>query len=333
VQLTHRNLVANLAQYERITTTDETDVILAVLPFFHIYGMQVLMNGVLHMGARTITMPFFDLEQFLRLIQDHRVTRVAVVPPIVLALAKSPLVDKYDLSSLVQVGSGAAPLSAEVEAEAMRRTGASVVQGFGLTETSPVTHAMPFGEARSGSVGVPIPNTEVRVVDPQTGDDLGVGESGELWIRGPQVMKGYLNNEEATRASIDEGGWLHTGDVGHVDEGGYWYITDRIKELIKYKGFQVAPAELEAVLLTHPAVVDAAVIGVDDEEAGEIPKGFVVLRPDDQTTAKQLMTHVSERVAGYKQIRRIEFIDAIPKSMSGKILRRVLRERDSAAAS
>ncbi|HEX6299005.1 MAG TPA: 4-coumarate--CoA ligase family protein [Acidimicrobiia bacterium] len=332
VQLTHRNLVANLAQYEAITTTDENDVILAVLPFFHIYGMQVLMNGVLHMGARTITMPFFDLEQFLRLIQDHRVTRVAVVPPIVLALAKSPLVDEYDLSSLVQVGSGAAPLSAEVEAEAMRRTGAPVVQGFGLTETSPVTHAMLPGDVRSGSIGVPVPNTEIRVVDPQTGDDLGVGESGELWIRGPQVMKGYLNNEDATRASIDEGGWLHTGDIGHVDEDGYWYITDRIKELIKYKGFQVAPAQLEAVLLTHPAVVDAAVIGVDDEEAGEIPKGFVVLRPDDETTGDQLMTYVSERVAGYKQIRRIEFIDAIPKSLSGKILRRVLRERDSAVA-
>jgi len=333
VQLTHRNLVANLAQYERITTTDETDVILAVLPFFHIYGMQVLMNGVLHMGARTITMPFFDLEQFLRLIQDQRVTRVAVVPPIVLALAKSPLVDEYDLSTLVQVGSGAAPLSAEVEAEAMRRTGAAVVQGFGLTETSPVTHAMPSGEVRSGSIGVPIPNTEIRVVDPQTGKDLGVGQSGELWIRGPQVMKGYLNNEEATRASIDEGGWLRTGDIGHVDEDGYWYITDRIKELIKYKGFQVAPAELEAVLLTHPAVIDAAVIGVYDEEAGEIPKGFVVLRPDDDTTAEQLITFVSERVAGYKQIRRIEFIDAIPKSLSGKILRRVLRERASPAAS
>lgn len=333
VQLTHRNLVANLAQYERITTTAENDVILAVLPFFHIYGMQVLMNGVLHMGARTITMPFFDLEQFLRLIQEHRVTRVAVVPPIVLALANSPLVDRYDLSSLVQVGSGAAPLSAEVEAEAMRRTGASVVQGFGLTETSPVTHAMLPGEMRSGSIGVPIPNTQIRVVDPLSGDDLGVGESGELWIQGPQVMKGYLNDEEATRASIDDEGWLHTGDVGHVDGDGYWYITDRIKELIKYKGFQVAPAELEAVLLTHPAVVDAAVIGVDDEEAGEIPKGFVVLRSHDGTTSEELMAYVSERVAGYKQIRQIEFIDAIPKSLSGKILRRVLRERDSAAAS
>jgi acyl-CoA synthetase (AMP-forming)/AMP-acid ligase II len=332
VQLTHRNLVANLVQYEQITTTGVTDVVLAVLPFFHIYGMQVLMNGVLHMGARSVTMPFFDLEGFLRIIQDQKVTRVAVVPPIVLAIAKSPLVDKYDLSSLVQVGSGAAPLSAELAGEAMRRIGAPVVQGFGLTETSPVTHAMPPGEVRSGSIGVPIPNTEIRVIDPQKGGDLGVGEPGELWIRGPQVMKGYLNNEEATKASIDDQGWLHTGDIGHVDEDGYWYVTDRIKELIKYKGFQVAPAELEAVLLTHPAVADAAIIGVDDEESGEIPKAFVVRGPDDEVTTAELMKYVSDRVAGYKQIRQIEFIDAVPKSLSGKILRRVLRERDSAAA-
>jgi acyl-CoA synthetase (AMP-forming)/AMP-acid ligase II len=326
VQLTHRNLVANLVQYERITTTNENDVVLAVLPFFHIYGMQVLMNGVLHMGAKTVTMPFFDLEEFLRIIQDHRVTRVAAVPPIVLALAKSPLVEKFDLSSLVQIGSGAAPLSAEVEEEAMRRTGAPVVQGFGLTETSPVTHAMPPGEFRSGSIGVPLPNTEIRLVEAQTGEDVGVGEPGELWIRGPQVMKGYLNDEEATRASIDDDGWLHTGDVGHVDEDGYWYVTDRIKELIKYKGFQVAPAELEAVLLTHPGVIDAAVIGIPDEEAGEIPKGFVVAHPDAELSQQELIGYVSERVAAYKQIRQIEFSDAIPKSLSGKILRRELRQ-------
>jgi 4-coumarate--CoA ligase len=191
VELTHRNLVANLAQSAALSTVTDDDVILAVLPFFHIYGLQVLMNGVLYNGARAVTLPRFDMEQFLETIQDHRVTRAALVPPIILGLAKHPLVEKYDLSSLIQVGSGAAPLSAEVEQEAAARTGAEVVQGFGLTETSPVTHAPPPGEFRSGSIGVPVPNTEIRVVDPESGEDLGPGEQGELWIRGPQVTWGW----------------------------------------------------------------------------------------------------------------------------------------------
>jgi acyl-CoA synthetase (AMP-forming)/AMP-acid ligase II len=329
VQLTHRNLVANLVQYDAVSTADESDVVLAILPFFHIYGMQLLMNGVLHCGARVVTMPRFDLEEFLRTIEEHQVTRVAVVPPIVVALAKSPLVDRYDLTTLVQIGSGAAPLSAEVEAEAARRTGAPVVQGFGLTETSPVTHAMSPDEPRQGSIGVPVPNTEVRVVSPD-GEDLGHGVAGEIWIRGPQVMKGYLNDDSATRATIDDAGWLHTGDVGHVDDDGFWYVTDRLKELIKFKGFQVAPAELEAILLTHPAIADAAVIGVADENAGEVPKAFVVLVDGSLATQSEIVEFVASRVASYKQIRTIEFIDVIPKSLSGKILRRVLRDRESA---
>jgi len=329
VQLTHRNLVANLIQYDSVSNADESDVVLAVMPFFHIYGMQVLMNGVLHIGALVVTMPRFDLEEFLKTIETHRVTRVAVVPPIVVSLAKSPLVGRYDLSSLVQIGSGAAPLSAEVEAEASRRTGAPVVQGFGLTETSPVTHAMSPEELRQGSIGVPVPNTEIRVVAPG-GEDSSPGEPGEIWIRGPQVMKGYLNNDSATRATIDDDGWLHTGDIGHVDDDGFWYITDRLKELIKFKGFQVAPAELEAVLLTHPAVADGAVIGVADEEAGEVPKAFVVLVEGSPATRDDIAEFVAARVAPYKQIRSVEFIDVIPKSLSGKILRRLLRDRESA---
>ncbi|HEU4894364.1 MAG TPA: 4-coumarate--CoA ligase family protein, partial [Acidimicrobiia bacterium] len=327
VELTHRNLVANLAQTDGLATTTEDDVILAVLPFFHIYGMQVLMNGVIFHGARTVTMPRFDLAEFLGLIQTHAVTRVAAVPPIVLALAKHPMVDEYDLSSLIQVGSGAAPLSADVETLAAERTGAEIIQGYGLTETSPVTHTALPGQARSGSIGVLIPNTEARVVDPITGDDLGEGESGELWLRGPQVMKGYLNEPDATRASIDEDGWFHTGDIGHVDEDGHWYITDRLKELIKYKGFQVAPAELEAVLLAHPGIADAAVIPVADEEAGEIPKAFVVIQTGATLTADDVMSHVAGQVASHKKVREVEFIDEIPKSLSGKILRRVLRDR------
>ena len=330
VQLTHRNLVANLAQTDPLATTTEEDVILAVLPFFHIYGMQVLMNGVLFRGARTVTMPRFDLAEFLGHIETHGVTRVAAVPPMVLALAKHPMVADYDLTSLIQVGSGAAPLSPDVERLAAERTGAEIIQGYGLTETSPVTHTTLPGQARSGSIGVLIPNTEARLVDPATGDDLGESEPGELWLRGPQVMKGYLNEPDATRRSIDHEGWLHTGDVGYVDSDGHWFITDRLKELIKYKGFQVAPAELEAVLVAHPAIADAAVIPLLDEEAGEIPKAFVVTQPGEELTADEVMAHVAGRVAPHKRVRAVEFIDEIPKSLSGKILRRVLREREDA---
>ncbi len=330
VMLSHRNLVANLAQCEHVIGLDEDEVILAVLPFFHIYGMQVLMNGVLHWGATAVTMPRFDLEEFLQLIQDHEVTRVYVVPPIVLALAKHPLVDQYDLSSLRIAFSGAAPLSAELAGEAAERLGIEVVQGYGLTETSPVTHATPPGQFRPGSSGVTISNTEVRVVDPDSGGDLGVDEDGEIWIRGPQVMLGYLNKPQATSITIDDEGWLHTGDIGHIDAANHLYIVDRLKELIKYKGFQVPPAELEALLLTHPDVADVAVIGIPDEEAGELPKAFVVLKPGHHATANELMAHVAGHVAHYKQLRMVEFVAEIPKSPSGKILRRLLRdgERD-----
>ena len=199
VMLTHRNLVANLAQGEHVIAVSEDDVVVAVLPFFHIYGMQVLMNGVLYNGATTVTMPLFDLAEFLRIVQDYKVTRLYLVPPIILALAKHPLVDEYDLSSVRQIFSGAAPLGAEVEAEAAQRVGAEVVQGYGLTETSPVTHATAPGKARSGSIGFVISNTEARVVDPESGSDLGVGAEGEIWIKGPHVMQGYFNNPEATR--------------------------------------------------------------------------------------------------------------------------------------
>lgn len=331
VELTHRNLVADLSQREAMSTTGEEDVVVAVLPFFHIAGMQVLMNAAIHRGARVVTLPRFDLAEFLQTIQDHAVTRVAAVPPIVLALAKHPMVDDYDLTSVVQIGSGAAPLSRDVERAAGERTGAEIIQAFGLTETT-VTHAAIPGEPRSGSIGVLVPNTEARLIDPDSGDDVGRGETGELWVRGPQVMKGYLNKPEATAESIDPEGWFHTGDMGHVDEDDHWYITDRLKELIKYKGFQVAPAELEAVLLAHPAIADAAVISIPDEETGELPKAFVVPQPDTEVTADEVMAFVVDRVASYKKVRTVEFIDEIPKSLAGKILRRVLRDREEASA-
>ena len=328
VMLTHRNLVANVAQcLGGALPMDEDDSFVAVLPFFHIYGMQVLMNCGLRAGARIVTMPRFDLPQFLELHQTQRLTRAFVAPPMVVALAKHPIVDDYDLSSLRIVFSGAAPLSAELAQEAAARLGCEVVQGYGMTELSPVTHATPPGGFKPGSVGVTISNTETRIVDPAGGGSLGNDADGEVWVRGPQVMKGYLNNAAATADTIDAEGWLHTGDVGHVDADGHLYVVDRLKELIKYKGFQVPPAELEALLLTHPAVADAAVIGKADEEAGEIPVGFVVLKEGEDTGAADIQAFVADRVANYKQVRELHFLDTIPKSPSGKILRRILRDQ------
>ena len=204
-----------------------------------------------------------------------------------------------------------------------------MIQGYGLTETSPVTHVIrPDGENKPGSIGRPLLGTECRLVDPETGEDVGEGERGELWIRGPQVMQGYLNNEEASAATVDADGWLHTGDIAVVDSGGYFEIVDRLKELIKYKGFQVAPAELEALIVNHPQVNDVAVIGVPDEEAGELPKAYVVA--GDDLDHDELMEWVAGQVSPQKRVRLVEEIDEIPKSASGKILRRVLKDRTPA---
>ncbi|RME46998.1 MAG: 4-coumarate--CoA ligase family protein [Chloroflexi bacterium] len=329
VMLTHRNLVANVCQVEgagEYVTQD--DVVIGVLPFFHIYGMLVILNATLYQGATIVTMPRFDLEQFLQIMQDYGVTRAYLVPPIILALAKHPIVDQYDLSKLKMITSGAAPLGEDVARACAERLGCLVLQGYGLTETSPVTHVSPEmpDRIKLAAVGPCVPNTECKIVDVATGAELGPNEEGEIWIRGPQVMKGYLNNPEATAETIDAEGWLRTGDVGYADEDGYFYIVDRVKELIKYKGFQVAPAELEALLLSHPAIADAAVIPSPDEEAGEVPKAFLVLR--QEITAEEIMAFVAEHVAPYKKIRRVEFVDQIPKSTAGKILRRVLIERE-----
>lgn len=330
VMLTHKNLVANILQVDGIEEISDQDVLVAILPFFHIYGMLVILNASLYHGATIVTLPRFDLEQFLQTLQDHKVTYAHLVPPIVLALAKHPLVDKYDLSALRGINSGAAPLSEELSAECAARLDCVVKQGYGLTETSPVTHVMPFehGHERRGSVGPAIRNTEVRIIDTATGEDLGHNERGEVLMRGPQIMKGYLNNPEATAATVDEDGWIHTGDIGYADEDSYFYIVDRVKELIKYKGYQVAPAELEALLLTHEAIADAAVIPSPDEEAGELPKAFVTLKPDQEATADEIMAFVAEKVSPQKKIRLLEFVDTIPKSASGKILRRLLVEQE-----
>ncbi len=327
VMLTHRNLVANCAQCEPLFQVTDDDRLIAVLPFFHIYGLTVLMNVGLAGGATVVTMPRFDLEQFLTILQDQRITRAYVAPPIVLALAKHPMVDQFDLSQLRILFSGAAPLDADLAAACAKRLGCEVKQGYGMTELSPVSHCMPEGlDLPPGSVGIGIPNTESRLVAVETGEDSAEGAAGELWVRGPQVMKGYLNNPEATAATVDSEGWLHTGDIAEVRDGAF-YIVDRVKELIKYKGYQVAPAELEAILLGHPKVADAAVIGIPDEEGGEIPKAFVVVVPGEDLSADEVMAYVAGQVAPHKKVRAVAFIDAVPKSASGKILRKDLRGR------
>ncbi|MFF8994957.1 4-coumarate--CoA ligase family protein [Streptomyces sp. NPDC014983] len=333
VMLTHRQIGANLAQLESVAPTGPGERILAVLPFFHIYGLTALMNAPLRLGGTVVVLPRFDLETFLGAIEKYRITGLYVAPPIVLALAKHPAVTRYDLSSLEYVLCAAAPLDAGLARACARRLGLPPIgQAYGMTELSPGTHVVPLDrlrEAPAGTVGKLIAGTEMRIVsldDP--GRDLGTGEAGEILIRGPQVMKGYLGRPEATAALVDADGWLHTGDVGRVDGDGWLFVVDRVKELIKYKGFQVAPAELEALLLAHPGIADAAVIGTYDEDGNEVPHAFVVRRSEgDEPTETDVLLHVAERVAPYKRVRRVTFTDSVPRAASGKILRRQLRER------
>ena len=325
VMLSHRNMVVNVDQALPLLDVQPGETTVAFLPFFHIYGMNVLMNTFLARGAGLVTMPRFDLEAMLGHIQRHRVEKLYIAPPVAIALAKHPLVDQFDLSSLKVIMSAAAPLGAEV-AEAVRNRlgGCAVIQGYGMTELSPLTHVTPHRAPRPGAVGVSAPNTVTRIVNPETLQDCPPGEEGEVWVRGPQVMLGYLNRPEATEAMIQDG-WLRTGDLGVVDEDGYLTIRDRLKELIKVKGFQVAPAQIEAELLTLPGVADCAVIGVPDDEAGERPLAFVVCQPGSTLDQAAVLAALRPRLASYKQPVGVRFVETVPKSASGKILRRVLR--------
>jgi acyl-CoA synthetase (AMP-forming)/AMP-acid ligase II len=328
VMLTHRNLVANILQVDGAGHyIDGEDTTIAFLPFFHIYGLTVIVLMGVWAGATLVVVPKFELEPYLGLVERHRATLLHVVPPIVVAFAKHPAVAGRDFSFVRKLFSGAAPLGADVIEQCTQRIGCIVQQGYGMTEASPATHITPEDVARRkpGSIGCPVANTEARVVDAATGSDVAAGTDGEIWVRGPQVMRGYFKRPVETRATVDADGWLHTGDIGHADADGDFYVVDRLKELIKYKGLQVPPAELEAVLLSHPAVADAAVVPLEDAECGEIPRAFVVLK--GAATAEELMAHVAERVTAYKKVRRVDFVDAIPKSPSGKILRRLLKER------
>jgi acyl-CoA synthetase (AMP-forming)/AMP-acid ligase II len=324
VLLSHRACVANVVQQRAAVPFSVDDRVLGVAPFFHATGFGVVANGVLDGGGTVITMPRFDIEQMLELIETHRITGAVVVPPIVLALAKHPAVDRYDLSSLRFVACGAAPLGGELQQACARRLGCPVVQGYGMTELTAGVAIWPVDlPVRPGAAGRLLPGFEARVVDVGTGVDVPPGAPGELWWRSPSAMNGYLGDPAATGAVIDADGWVHSGDIGRIDPDGALFVLDRLKELIKVKGFQVAPAELEAVLRTHPNIAEAAVVPMPDERTGERPKAFVVRA--GELDAAEVMVYVAQRVAPHKRLGAVEFIDAVPTSPAGKTLRRLLR--------
>jgi acyl-CoA synthetase (AMP-forming)/AMP-acid ligase II len=328
VELTHANLVTAVRQVSRGLRVTDRDTLLAVAPFSHVMGFVVTLAVPLNAGATVVTMARFDPGRFLELIERHRVTVLVGAPPMLRVLTGHPQAAAADLSSLELVVCGGAALSAAAqEALAARLPRATVGQAWGLTETT-VGLSMPDRQAGSvpGTVGRVMPNTELRVVDPASGRDLGPGEPGELLGRGPQVMAGYRNRPGATAAMVGPDGWLRTGDLGLVDADGNVVIVDRLKELIKVRGHQVAPAELEALLAAHPAVADAAVLGREDPDDGEVPVAVVVLRPGADPDPGDLLAWVAERVAPHKRLRAIRLAEAIPRTPSGKLLRRALRD-------
>ena len=337
VMLTHYNLTSNVEQFLRrageTAQPKPEDVVLVHLPLFHIYGMNVIMNPGIAIGNLQIMMGRFDMDLMLNLMEEHSVSLLYTAPPVLVALSQYPGLKTHNLSALRCMMIGAAPLSAELQTRVREVTGIPSIQGYGMTEASPVTN-LDFADVERGlpgSVGPATADTEQKVVDLDSGTkELPVGEEGELLIRGPQIMKGYFDDPEATTETLTSDGWLHTGDIARVDENGYVWIVDRKKELIKYSGFQVPPAELEGLLLEHHGVADCAVIAKPDEQSGEIPKAFVVRAKGSSVDDEELIAFVAERVATFKQVREVEFIDAIPKNPSGKILRRVLVEQERA---
>jgi long-chain acyl-CoA synthetase len=329
VLLSHKVFLSNNIQFNSAIRATDADTFLVFLPFYHIYGLM-LMGAAVHGGVRMIVMERFDMAEALRLITDKRVSIVFVVPPILLALANKPDVGALDWSGVRMFMVGAAPVAPELARRVTELTGVKVVQGYGLTEAGPVTHLNPVHDDAFLTIdtgGLPVNDTEQKIVDLETGErELPIGEVGEIIVRGPQMMLGYWNAPESTTAAL-RNGWLYTGDIGRIDELGYLTITDRKKEMIKYKGFGIAPAEIEALLFEHPGVADCAVIGRPDPEAGEVPKAFVV-RKDPALTAETLLDWARGRLAGYKTLHEVALVDAIPKTASGKILRRVLKEEE-----
>jgi long-chain acyl-CoA synthetase len=334
--ISHRNLVTNNIQFIACMRLREVDRLIIFLPFYHIYG-AMLMGASVYAGATAVLMERFEPTECMRLVERHGITLFFAVPPVLLMLCNWPELGKYNLSTLRMTMVGAAPLPPEVARKFRQLTGVQVVQGYGMTEASPLTHLNPvYDEALNvvDSAGLVAHDTEQKVVDVETGERiLGPGEVGEICIRGPQIMQGYWKAPEATAAALRDG-WYYSGDIGYVDEHGYTFIQDRKKEMIKYKGFGIAPAEIEALLLEHSGIADAAVIGKPHPEAGEIPKAFVVRKPGHaELTADEILAFAKGRLAGYKTLHEVEFLEAIPKNPSGKILRRVLKEQELAKGS
>ncbi|KAE9606986.1 hypothetical protein Lal_00025891 [Lupinus albus] len=334
VLLTHKNLVSMVELFVRFEASQYeysclNNVFLAVLPMFHVYGLSLFALGLLSLGSTIIVMRKFDIDEVIAAIDKYKVTHFHVVPPILTALTKRAKgIHGSKLQSLIQVSSGAASLSEKfIEDFVQTFPNVDFIQGYGMTESTAVgTRGLNTGKFHSySSIGLLAPNMEAKVVDWKSGAFLPPGSSGELWLRGPSIMRGYLNNEEATMSTIDKDGWLHTGDVVYFDQHGYMHISDRLKDIIKYKGFQIAPADLEAVLILHPEVADVAITAADDEENGEIPVAFVVRKVGNVLTEKHLMDYVAKQVAPYKKVRKVVFTDKIPRSATGKILRNQLR--------
>lgn len=331
VMLSHKNLVVNACQSIATAQITFMDRMLSFIPLYHIYGIM-LMGCAAMAGARLVLMERFEPGEWLRLIQEQQATIVYSVPQVLAVVADWPDVQKYDLRSVRFNQCGAAPVPPPLARRFEARTGITVMTSYGLTEASPGTHSNPVYNARLikvETIGLPVHDTEQKIVDIETGTiELGAGEEGELIVRGPQVMQGYWKAPEATAETLRDG-WLYTGDIGWRDETGYVTVTDRKKEMIKYKSFSVAPAQIESLLLEHPAVADVAVIAKTDAEVGEIPKAFIVLRQGyEHQLADELMAWVNGKLATYKNVREIEYITSIPRNPSGKILRRILKEQE-----